>query len=104
MLSLSLLFLMTPIAVLGNNVTMGRGSIGGRCCDSGVEDPTGTCALIGMNSYGCTDVDNSQKHGCDNIPNWPTGRDVVYYVLSSEVMHSNQDNFDLEIGYIGCAE
>lgn len=49
---LSLVFAMAPIAVLGSNNTMGRGSRGGRCCDRGIEDPTGACAIIGYNSYG----------------------------------------------------
>lgn len=117
---------MAPIAVLGSNNTMGRGSRGGRCCDRGIEDPTGACAIIGYNSYGvsisfsrnerrlirllivrlsqCTDIDNSEGKGCDDLKNWSVGRDVIAFILGSEVTHTNPDTYDIEVGFIGCAE
>ncbi|ELQ32607.1 hypothetical protein OOU_Y34scaffold01083g1 [Pyricularia oryzae Y34] len=101
---LSLVFAMAPIAVLGSNNTMGRGSRGGRCCDRGIEDPTGACAIIGYNSYGCTDIDNSEGKGCDDLKNWSVGRDVIAFILGSEVTHTNPDTYDIEVGFIGCAE
>ncbi|KAI6351438.1 hypothetical protein MCOR25_009928 [Pyricularia grisea] len=101
---LSLLLIVAPVAVLGSNVTMGRGTIGGKCCDNGVDDDSGVCAKMGMNSYGCTDMDNSKGHGCDKLPSWPIGREVKYFVAGSNVTHTNPENYDIELGYIGCAE
>ncbi|TLS30045.1 hypothetical protein PpBr36_02610 [Pyricularia pennisetigena] len=101
-----LLFAVAPVTVLGSNITLGRGSLGGRCCDNGTTDASDICYLIDMNSYGCTDVSNSEKHGCDSdrLKNWWIGRDVVYFVPGSEVIHTNQDNHDLEIGFVACAK
>ncbi|TLS27004.1 hypothetical protein PpBr36_05050 [Pyricularia pennisetigena] len=113
----SLLLLLTPfVLVEGSNITFGRGSTGGRCCDGGTPDPSSTCKNRGLNSYGCTDVSSSDKAGdtfltspeggCDpkEIKNWPTGREVISFIPGSVVMHQNPETFDLEIGFIGCAK
>ncbi|TLD21256.1 hypothetical protein PspLS_09237 [Pyricularia sp. CBS 133598] len=110
----SILLFLAPIAVLGNNFTFGRGSTGGRCCDHGVADPSGTCAKLKLNSYGCTDVQsdsepgdafNAVGGGCDPKPirNWPVGRDVKAFVPGSVATHQNSE-LDIEVGFIGCAK
>ncbi|EHA55784.1 hypothetical protein MGG_07352 [Pyricularia oryzae 70-15] len=110
----SLLFFIAPLAVLCNNFTVGRGSTGGRCCDHGVADPSRTCSKMKLNSYSCIDFRSDAKAGdsvndvgggCDPVElrNWPIGRDVKAFVPGSVATHQTSD-FDLEVGFIGCAE
>ncbi|TLD09196.1 uncharacterized protein PgNI_07349 [Pyricularia grisea] len=101
--------------VLGDNITFGTGSTGGRCCDHGVSDPSETCKKKGLNSYGCTDWSYSAKDGgdflyfpkggcdVDTVKNWPVGRDVLDFIPGSVVTHLKEKTSDLEVGFIGCA-
>ncbi|TLD33171.1 hypothetical protein PspLS_00195 [Pyricularia sp. CBS 133598] len=101
----SLFLLIAPVAVFGNNITFGRGATGGLCCDRGAPDPSLTCKNMTLNSYGCTENERNSKDqgGCDNLFNWPVGRDVRAFVPGSVVTHPQVKTFDLEIGFIGCA-
>lgn len=48
---------------------------------------------------------NDVGGGCDPVElrNWPIGRDVKAFVPGSVATHQTSD-FDLEVGFIGCAE
>ncbi|KAI6373017.1 hypothetical protein MCOR25_003548 [Pyricularia grisea] len=59
---------------------------GGICCSANVvTDPSGYCSFLQLNSYCCGGYwDNrpKSKHikgGCDSLPDFPAGRQVVAY-------------------------
>ncbi|KAI6383010.1 hypothetical protein MCOR32_002896 [Pyricularia oryzae] len=81
-------------------------------CDATKAKCTSDCQAEGRTV--CTDFKSDAKAGdsvndvgggCDPVElrNWPIGRDVKAFVPGSVAAHQTSD-FDLEVGFIGCAE
>ncbi|KAK1993456.1 hypothetical protein LX36DRAFT_251812 [Colletotrichum falcatum] len=69
---------------------------GGQCCDAfGVADPSETCKTKGLNSYCCNNRMSNVGTGCDGVPFFSIGRDVVAFPPGGPSCTGG--------GFIGCA-
>ncbi|KAK2036587.1 hypothetical protein LZ31DRAFT_439397, partial [Colletotrichum somersetense] len=69
------------------------------CCNSGTEDPSGTCKDRFLDAFCCNNIqrDANKGAGCDGFTEFPTGRKVVDQAPSSNTCKSGGVS-----GFIGC--
>ncbi|EFQ36350.1 uncharacterized protein GLRG_11495 [Colletotrichum graminicola M1.001] len=77
---------------------------GERCCNGGTNDTSDFCLSFGLNSFCCSGFDASIGTGCDDIPEFPTGRNIQNFVPSNTgcTVPGIRSRGTLP-GFIGCA-
>ncbi|KAK2037430.1 hypothetical protein LZ31DRAFT_481252 [Colletotrichum somersetense] len=75
-----------------------------RCCAGGTSDPSELCSGLGLNSFCCSGFDAGRKGGCDNFPEFPTGRNIQDFVRSETGCSVPGIKVSGTLpGFIGCA-
>ncbi|KAK1976805.1 hypothetical protein LZ30DRAFT_733637 [Colletotrichum cereale] len=110
-----LLLLLVPVTVFSFDFTgYSTPELGNLCCDQGIADPSGTCKAMNLNAYGCSDIANDgravpgadgSRGGCDRVPQFPIGRNVLGFVEGSGngTVKKPLGGNDNLVGFIGCA-
>ncbi|KAK1961764.1 hypothetical protein LY78DRAFT_695948 [Colletotrichum sublineola] len=100
------------VAALPQQQTPNAPGTGNHCCNGGVAD-NGFCKGLGLFSFCCTadsEISPDKGHGCDPVPEFPTGRNVEQFVpfgpgsVGTACSVQGINVAGTLTGFIGCAE